>query len=235
MSLAFASATSSGLFLVKKEATLNLRHQHGSTARFAVRPWPRRATIVCNKDGGQLSLPPRVRAFAAMGGVSLTIALFNRLLNTPILTPFQARADIVAVVCGVSLLVYAAGAVEVKERGQQVRLEGTEIEYESELSGRADREARFVSQAALSAVKNFTSVAIFVDGRCVARKGIFRKPTPMTNLLPGEAVRRVVEDKKVGYFADLRVMPTREIEFGFFPKERQVRYDRERKSERTLF
>lgn len=193
-------------------------HHRPSTVRSS---FPR--CVVQNSGGEKLSLPRRVQAFAALGGVSLTIALVNRIANTPFLTPYQARADIVAVVCGVSLLVYAAGAVEVKERGQQVNLEGISIDYESSLDGKADREARFVSQAALSAVKNFTSAAIFIDGICVARRGLFREGTEMKSIKPGEAVRRVVDDNKLGYFADLKTMPTKEIEFGFFPKDRQVR------------
>ena len=225
MSLAFTLSIPLGSFLTRKVCLTNRQQSHclpiTSTRRSSSN---RRFAIVCNSDERQLSLPPRVRAFASIGGVSLTVALVNRLVNTPILTAYQARADIVAVVCGVSLLVYAAGAVEVKERGQRVRLEGTETEFTSLLEGRANSEARFVTQAALNSVQNFTSAAIFVDGRCVARQGIFRNSAPMESLVPGEAVRRVVEDNKLGYFADLRVMPTREIEFGFFPRESQVRY-----------
>jgi len=82
--------------------------------------------IVCTATGGgneeRLELPVKVRNFAALGSIALTCALINRVFNTAVLTAYQSRADIIAVVCGVSLLVYAAGSTEVKERGTRVEI-----------------------------------------------------------------------------------------------------------------
>lgn len=195
--------------------------QSHEPAQFSTHP-----STVCTasqSDGGQLRIPERARRFALCGASALSLALVNRLALTADLSPFQARADIVAVVCGVSLLVYGAASVDVAERAAPVEQRGVELSFESTLADAAAAEARFALRAALSAIDNFVSAAVFIDGRAVAREGLFRTDRAIEELQSGEFVRRAVADAKLAYLADLRVVPTREIEFSFLPKECQVR------------
>lgn len=182
----------------------------------------RRSFTTCAAE--RLEVPAKVRNFAALGSIALTCALINRVFNTPVLTPFQSRADIIAVVCGVSLLVYAAGGTEVKERGTRVAQEGTSTDFQTSLPLGIATEARFIARAAMAAVENITSATVFMGTQCVARAGLYRNGIKsVSDVVAGGAVISTVENGKLSYFADLKVMPTKEIEFAYLPKQCQVR------------
>lgn len=189
---------------------------------------PIRHVPISQAGGGgteqRFEVPTRGKAFGLVGALALTAALVNRVAFTQMLTPFQSRADIVAVVCGVSLLLYAAGTAEVSERSAEVEQSGVNLDFASSLTGLAETEARFVARAALGAVKNVTAVAVFVSGKCVAREGLFRwnDTSSIGSMYRGVAVRQAAEENEYKYFADLRVMPTREVEFGFLPEQCQA-------------
>lgn len=193
------------------------------------RPARQRHTPTCSNAGAGASksrvrLSPRGLAFASCGAATLSLALANRILLTGLdVSPFQARADILGVVCGVSLLLYGAGSAEVAEKGRAVSLQGTQVGFETTLLGAAAAEARFVVDAALAAVPNFVAAAVFLDGQCVARSGLFRTAGMMEGVAAGALVQGAVTKGEIAYLADLRVVPTKEIEFPFLPEDCQVR------------
>jgi len=70
---------------------------------------------------------------------------------------------------------------------------------------------------------NITSVTIFRGTQCVARQGLYRAGMKLEDVVAGETVRSTITGGKLAYFADLKVMPTKEIELAYLPKQCQVR------------
>lgn len=178
----------------------------------------------------RLSNSPSSRPAALAGGIAvLGTVFFNRVFLTPLeaLPPPQSRADLLAVASAAALMLYGLGRADVAEREQgPVELDGVDVRVgleadggsELELASRMDWTSRSIFRG-IPAVKSF---AVVVDGKEVCRVGRFRDANCAAFVRDGGIADGVLQSGERAYLADLKVVPVKDVEFGFFPEKCQV-------------
>jgi hypothetical protein len=166
------------------------------------------------------------RPVALGGGCAILAAvLLNRALLTPLdaLPPPQARGDLLAVSAAAALVLYGLGRAEVAERAAApVDVGGVEVQVGLDGSGAA-AQAAWTARALFKGVPAVRSFALVVDGAEVYRVGRFRDADAAALAPAGGIAAGVMESGRRAYLADLKVVPVREVEFGFLPQLCQVR------------
>lgn len=181
------------------------------------------------------------RASVYGGAGLLGAALCNRLFLTPwdgSLALTQSRSDILCVIAGATLVLYGVGRAEIGGRAQTVSLDGVDVRqgFSSSTDGddnnynnaEASREAFHAATAVLAAVPNARSFAVVErEGRRgVYFAGLFREQRVELQVPPGGVVDNVMSSGKRAYLADMKVVPVKEVEFGFLPEKCQVRREK---------
>lgn len=173
----------------------------------------------------QLS-PGRVSLYCGIG--VLTGVLGNRILLTPLdsLAMTQSRSDILGIITGTALLLYGVGKAEVNERKQAVEMDGQEVKQGFDSNNLFTSEIEWAATAVMDGIPNIKSVAWVNLDR--------QKPSYFLGRFKNESVDvRVPEDGvimtatrsgKRAYLADMKVVPVKEVEFGFLPSRCQVSF-----------
>lgn len=194
------------------------------------------------------SFDDQARPLALAGGaVFLTAVLANRVLFTSLEAFYtsQARADILAVIGSATLILYGLGGVAVQERKEAVDVGGIYVELgfdtdanDSDLETCVDdsgirmdefklnsvrQEARWVADAIFKGNPSIVSFTLIVNGRELCRLGRFRSHDSESSAPQGGIVASSMQTGERAYLADLKVVPVKEVEFGFLPEKCQVR------------
>lgn len=154
------------------------------------------------------------------GIATLTAVLVNRLFLTPLdaLPPPQSREDILAVGGAAALILYGLGRADVAEKkAEVVALEG--VEFSEGMEGSVG----WACRALILGVPAVRSFVFVVDGQVVGREGVFREGALV--VVPGGGiVDEAVRKGERAYLADMKVVPVKEVEFGYLPENVQVFY-----------
>lgn len=159
------------------------------------------------------------------GGVGiLTAVLTNRLLLTPLdsLAMTQSRSDILGVIAGATLVLYGVGKAEIAERKEAVEMSGQDVYQGFETKSRLSREVHWASSAILEGVPNVRSFAIIIDGVGQYFTGKFREARVDAAVVNDGTIARAMASGQRAYLADMKVVPVKELEFGFLPSNCQV-------------
>jgi len=160
------------------------------------------------------------------GGIGiLSAVLTNRLVFTPLdsLALTQSRSDIIGVVAGATLVLYGVGRAEILDKKEAVELSGIDVRKGFEGgSNRVTREVELASSALLSSVPNIRSFAVFVGGVGTYFVGRFRNNEVCAVVRENGIIANALNGKERAYLADMKVVPVKEIEFGFLPSNCQV-------------
>lgn len=189
---------------------------HGRKLRFVHAP-PR--AQYSSESGGSRPLA------LGSGAVVLTAALLNRALLTPLdaLPPPQARGDLLAVAAAAALILYGLGRAEVSEKErEQVDIGGVDVSRGLDGPKDLSRQAEWTAHALFKGIPAVRSFALVKNGRELCRYGRFRDADVEIEVPAGGIAANVLSTGKRAYLADLKVVPTREVEFGFFPENCQV-------------
>lgn len=159
------------------------------------------------------------------GGTVLTSVLTNRLLFTPLdaLALTQSRSDIIGVVAGATLLLYGLGRAEILDLKETVDLGGVDVKAGLEEGSALRKEVLWASEALFAATPNIRSCALVVDGEDRFRIGRFRDAKVRASVMEGGIVASALATGNRAYLADLKVVPGKELEFGYLPSNCQVR------------
>ncbi|BAC08236.1 cofactor assembly of complex C subunit B [Thermosynechococcus vestitus] len=146
-----------------------------------------------------------------------TLLFINRLF-TPMLTPAQARADVVGVLLAAVLILTTLIWQRVQPRPPEaVILEGEEgFELAADLSPALKTELAWLSYTLLKNTPT-KSIVIWRHDRPLLRRGILG-PQPMTT--PGAIVQRALQTQRPIYLVNLALYPGR-IEFEYLPPNTQ--------------
>ncbi|WNC28916.1 cofactor assembly of complex C subunit B [Thermosynechococcus sp. PKX82] len=146
-----------------------------------------------------------------------TLLLINRLL-TPLLTPSQARADVVGVILAAVLILTTLIWQRVQPRpAEAVILEGEEgFELADDLDAALKTELAWLSYTLLKNTPT-KSIVIWRADRPLLRRGILG-PKPMT--ATGAIVQRALQTQRPIYLVNLALYPGR-IEFDYLPPNTQ--------------
>lgn len=176
--------------------------------------------------------PGRVSLYT--GITALAAVLTNRLFFTPFdsLALTQSRSDILAVITGATLVLYGVGKAEIADKKPAVELSGVDIRRGFENGDLVGREVEWAMDALIEAVPNVRSCAVVVDGVGRYLVGRFRGENVAVQVLDGGVVAGAIESGKRAYMADMKVVPVKETEFGFFPENCQVSAPFETKTRR---
>lgn len=149
----------------------------------------------------------------ATGVLGGTLLLINRLL-TPLLTPSQARADVVGVILAAVLILTTLIWQRVQPRpAEAVILEGEEgFELADDLDAALKTELAWLSYTLLKNTPT-KSIVIWRADRPLLRRGILG-PKPMT--ATGAIVQRALQTQRPIYLVNLALYPGR-IEFDYLP------------------
>ncbi|MFN3679426.1 cofactor assembly of complex C subunit B [Thermosynechococcus sp.] len=149
----------------------------------------------------------------ATGVLGGTLLLINRLL-TPVLTPSQARADVVGVILAAVLILTTLIWQRVQPRPPEaVILEGEEgFELAADLEPALKTELAWLSYTLLTNTPT-KSIVIWRRDRPLLRRGILG-PNPMST--PGPIVQRALQTQRPIYLVNLALYPGR-IEFDYLP------------------
>lgn len=153
----------------------------------------------------------------ATGVLGGTLLLINRLL-TPMLTPSQARADVVGVILAAVLVLTTLIWQQVQPRPPEaVILEGEEgFELAADLEPALKTDLAWLSYTLLTNTPT-KSIVIWRGDRPLLRRGILG-PKPMTTL--GPIVQRALQTQRPIYLVNLALYPGR-IEFDYLPPNTQ--------------
>lgn len=186
----------------------------------------RRRVPKASTDGLISDVSTRGRVALALGGAGVICIALNRLLFTSpsALSAFQSRSDILAVISSVSLLVYGVGIAELREKRAAVQLDGVALPLLQNLPKQIRSEATWTAQAVLNALSNVKTLVVFLNGECVLRVGIFRTTCNLQQIVPGSIVANAINTGQRAYLADMKVVPTKEVEFSYLPQNCQVRH-----------
>jgi Cofactor assembly of complex C subunit B, CCB2/CCB4 len=126
---------------------------------------------------------------------------------------------------------YGLGRIELADRRAAVEVGGVDVR-DGFLTDDADaaasitllsNEVLWTATALFDALPNVKSFAVVLNsGKCF-RLGRFRSREATPFVAPGGIACRTLETGKRAYLADLKVVPVKEVEFGFLPKNCQVR------------
>jgi hypothetical protein len=201
---------------VQKPPRLRLQTERRSRGRFPCAPT--RAQVQ-SESGGSRPLA------LGTGAVILTSALLNRTIFTPLdaLPPPQARCDLLTVAAASALILYGLGRAEVAEKEREVvEIGGVDVRQGLDGRGTLSEQADWTARALFKGIPAVRSLALVREGKELFRLGRFRDTEVESFVLAGGIAANVLESGKRAYLADLKVVPTREVEFGFFPEKCQV-------------
>jgi hypothetical protein len=152
-----------------------------------------------------------------VGSLAGCLLLLNRLL-TPELTSAQSRSDVLGVVlCAVMILIGLLWQRVQPKTPEAVALIGQEgLELSPELPLSLQTELAWSSHLLLTNTVT-RSIAFYMDGRTVMRRGVL---APQNTVTPGPILERVLKNQKPVYLVDLKVYPGR-IEFDYLPANTQ--------------
>lgn len=168
------------------------------------------------------------RPLALGGGIAVLVAtLVNRVFFTPLdaLPPPQARGDLLAVSASAALILYGLGRAEVAEKvREQVEMGGVDVEESYEGAEELASQLDWTARALFKGIPTVRSFALINDGKELCRYGRFRDEEAQSEAPAGGIAANVVDSGKRAYLADLKVVPTREVEFAFLPDNCQVSF-----------
>lgn len=152
-----------------------------------------------------------------VGAIAGALLLLNRLL-TPELTSAQSRSDVVGVIlCAVMILIGLLWQRVQPKLPEAVTLIGQEgLELSPTLPAALQTELAWSSHLLLTNTVT-RSIACYMDGQTVLRRGVL---SPQTAVTPGPILERVLKNQKPVYLVDLKVYPGR-IEFDYLPANTQ--------------
>ncbi|KAI0566891.1 Cofactor assembly of complex C subunit B [Gracilaria domingensis] len=155
------------------------------------------------------------------GGCLLTGLLGNRLILTPLdgLTATQSRADLLGVAASATLILYGLARTEISEKRARVEMGGVDVAAGFE--GSRSVGVQLGCRALLDGVQGVKSVAVVVKGQGRFFMGKFRAEVPVLILEQEGVISKALQSGNRAYLADMKVVPVRETEFGFLPKECQ--------------
>lgn len=194
------------------------------------------------------SLNDQSRPLALAGGtLLLTSTLANRLFITSLeqFDTAQSQADILTVVGAATLVLYGLGRVSVQESKESVDVGGVDVHvgFETDIKiskfetgndnvtvanpkpsllQRARNEAQWISKTLFASIPSITSFAVLLDGTELCRAGRFRSKDAVSSAPPNGIAANSLETGKRAYLADMKVVPVKEVEFGFLPEKCQV-------------
>lgn len=166
------------------------------------------------------------------GVTILTAVLANRILFTPLdsLAMTQSRSDILGVIAGATLVLYGVGKAEVAESKAAVELDGVDLRLgistiESIGGPQLAYETEWAANAIFKCNPNICSFVLISGGVGCCFFGRFRSSDAHTALdVPeGGTIYNSMVSGQRAYLADMKVVPVKETEFGFFPVNCQVR------------
>lgn len=160
------------------------------------------------------------------GGIGLLASvLTNRLVFTPLdsLALTQSRSDIIGVIVGATLLLYGVGRAEIQDKKAAVELSGVDVRRGfDDANDKLNREVELASSAILAAVPNIKSFAMLVNGVGKYYVGRFRSYDADAIVVEDGVVAKALRNSERAYLADMKVVPVKELEFGFLPSNCQV-------------
>lgn len=166
------------------------------------------------------------RPLALGGGVAfLTAVLVNRVFFTPLdfLPPPQARGDLLAVSASAALILYGVGRADVQEKvREQVEIGGVHVESGYEGPEALANQLDWTARALFKGIPTVRSFALINDGKELCRYGRFRDEEVESEAPAGGIAANALESGKRAYLADLKVVPTAEVELAFLPENCQV-------------
>ncbi len=153
----------------------------------------------------------------AAGSIAGTLLMLNRVL-TPALTDSQARSDAVGVVLTAVLILTGLLWQQVQPRQpDSIMLEGTEgFELLPTLPDALKTELAWASHLILTNTVT-RSIVVYDRGKVLLRRGIL---APISEVVPGAILDRVLTKQKAIYLVDTKVYPGR-IEFNYLPANTQ--------------
>lgn len=166
------------------------------------------------------------RPLALGGGVAILAAvLVNRVFFTPLdfLPPPQARGDLLAVSASAALILYGLGRADVAERvREKVEMGGVDVEEGYDGPEVLANQLEWTARALFKGIRTVRSFALIHDGKELCRYGRFRDKQVESEAPAGGIAMTALENRKRAYLADLKVVPTAEVEFAFLPDNCQV-------------
>jgi hypothetical protein len=152
-----------------------------------------------------------------VGSIAGFFLLINRLL-TPELTSAQSRSDVVGVIlCAVMVLVGLLWQRVQPRPPEAVLLIGEQgLELSPNLPMAFQTELAWSSHLLLTNTVT-RSIAVYLDGRTILRRGVL---APQKEVVPGPILERVLKTQKPVYLVDLKVYPGR-VEFSYLPENTQ--------------
>jgi hypothetical protein len=152
-----------------------------------------------------------------VGVLGGSLLLLNR-LYTPVLSPSQARGDVVGVLLSAFLILTGLLWQQFQPQPPEaVVLVGEEgFDLAPDLPELLQAELAWASQLILAQTVT-ASLMVYYQNRVILRRGILG-PSPFTT--PGPIVQRVLSHQKPIYLVDLKLYPGR-IEFDYLPENTQ--------------
>jgi Cofactor assembly of complex C subunit B, CCB2/CCB4 len=153
----------------------------------------------------------------AVGGLIGSGLMINRLLTSQLL-PSQARSDIAGVIaCAVLVLTGLLWQRVQPKTPESVVLAGVEgLEMSADLSDLAQTELAWASHLLLTNTVT-RSIVVYYQGQTILRRGVL---APITTVVPGVILERVLTTHQPIYLVNLKIYPGR-IEFNYLPENTQ--------------
>lgn len=150
--------------------------------------------------------------------------LTNRLLLTPLdsLAMTQSRSDILGVIAGATLVLYGVGKAEIADVKKAVEMDGQYVRQGFNDSSYIGQEVEWAASAISQGAPNVCSFALVIDGVGKCFIGKFRNSDVEMNVVDNGTISNAMASGKRAYLADMKVVPVKEMEFGFLPSNCQV-------------
>lgn len=150
--------------------------------------------------------------------------LTNRLLLTPLdsLAMTQSRSDILGVITGATLILYGVGKAEIADAKKAVEMGGEFIRQGFTPDDTLSGEVEWAASATFAGVPNIRSFCVIANGVGQFFIGQFRDEEVAAVMVEGGTIDNSIASGKRAYLADMKTVPTKELEFGFLPSNCQV-------------
>lgn len=155
----------------------------------------------------------------------LAAVLINRVFLTPLdnLALTQSRSDIIGVVAGATLVLYGVGKAEITDKRETVDIGGEEVQENIIGEEQVSNEVQWASSAIFKAIPSIQSFTFIKTGRGLFYSGRFRDEKVVISTSDDGIIQQAITSGERAYLADMKIVPVKETEFAFLPKNCQVR------------